>query len=354
MKKYDCTRLLSDAITLSSLDIFQPVDLETQIAMEQEEIRKELEGETKKDKAECSPLVLAKRYVDFEELESNNNDSFVFFDKKYDDTPYDIGKAWLEENRGTTSDDSHAVKELADFLVKNNGVDPERAERDAESMVFGGKLVKNGDYAILDLGDLDYKYYVRENDRWKLDKILSNKPNDEVGFCNLKQKCLSIKNECTPMDTNKNLIKETLLKEIEKRFEDQLNESIQQLRGRVEESFRFNKQNIIGLKRYKTMKNIRADLKKMKIAETLEVRDLIVSPYEDLRDLILGQSDMVKKMNDILLFFEKYTFEMSYSTDLEENDYAWNYCIDTKIKLIPNFLEELARAFKQGVDILKN
>ena len=50
------------------------------------------------------------------------------------------------------------------------------------------------------------------------------------------------------MDTNKNLIKETLLKEIEKRFEDQLNESIQQLRGRVEESFRFNKQNIIGLK----------------------------------------------------------------------------------------------------------
>ena len=83
----------------------------------------------------------------------------------------------------------------------------------------------------------------------------------------------------------------------------------------------------------------------MKIAETLEVRDLIVSPYEDLRDLILGQSDMVKKMNDILLFFEKYTFEMSYSVDLEEADYAWNYCIDTKVKLIPNFLEDLARAF---------
>ena len=61
------------------------------------------------------------------------------------------------------------------------------------------------------------------------------------------------------MDTNKNLIKETLLKEIEKRFEDQLNESIQQLRSRVEESFRFNKENIIGLKRYKTMKNIQAD-----------------------------------------------------------------------------------------------
>lgn len=347
MKKYDCARLLSDAITLSSLDIFQPVDLETQIAMEQEEIRKELEGETK-DKAECSPLVLAKRYVDFEELESNNNDSLVFFDKKYDDTPYDIGKAWLEENRGTTSDDSSAVKELADFLVKNNGVDPERAERDAESMVLGGKLVKNGDYAILDLGDLDYKYYLRENDRWKLDKILSNKPTDEVGFCNVKQKCLSIKNECSTMDTNKNLIKETLLKEIEKRFEDQLNDSIQQLRGRVEESFRFNQKNIIGLKRYKTMKNIRADLKKMEIAETLEVRDLIVSPYEDLRDLILGQSDMVKKMNDILLFFEKYTFEMSYSADLEEGDYTWNYCIDTKIKLIPNFLEDLARSFKQG------
>ena len=48
--------------------------------MEQEEIRKELEGETK-NKDDCSSLVLAKRYVDFEELESDNNDSFVFLIK---------------------------------------------------------------------------------------------------------------------------------------------------------------------------------------------------------------------------------------------------------------------------------
>ena len=70
------------------------------------------------------------------------------------------------------------------------------------------------------------------------------------------------------MDTNKNLIKESLLKEIEKRFEDQLTESIQQLRGRVEENFRFHQQNIVGLKRYKTVRNVKSNLDKMKIAET--------------------------------------------------------------------------------------
>lgn len=346
MKKYDCARLLSNAITLSSLDIFQPVDLEAQVAMEQEEIRKELEGETKSN--ECSPLVLAKRYNDFEELESDNGNSDVLFDEKCDDTPYDIGRAWLQENTDLTSDDKDTINKLSEFLIKNNGVDPQKAERDAESMINGGKLLKNGDYARLDLGDLDYKYYVRENDRWKLDKVLSNKPIDEVSFCNLKQNCLSIKKECSPMDTNKKLIKETLLKEIEKRFEDQLNDSIQQLRKRVEENFRFHQKNIIGLKRYKTRRNAKQSLDKMKIAETLEVRDLIVSPYEDLRDLILGQSDIVKKMNDIILFFEKYTFELGYSGDLEDDDYRWNYCIDTKIKLVPNFLQDLAIAFRQG------
>ena len=49
-------------------------------------------------------------------------------------------------------------------------------------MFYKAKEVENGDYAILDLGDLDYKYYVRENNRWRLDKSYDGKSLDEINF----------------------------------------------------------------------------------------------------------------------------------------------------------------------------
>ena len=108
-------------------------------------------------------------------------------------------------------------------------------------------------------------FLVRTRQYRKTQNLLKSEVNKQTAT--IQEQTLALKSSLTQ--------KETLLKEIEKRFEDKLNESIQQLRGRVEESFRFNKQNIIGLKRYKTMKNIRADLKKMKIAYALSSDDML-------------------------------------------------------------------------------
>ena len=51
------------------------------------------------DSKECEPITLSKKYNDIEEIERDSQgDSQIFFDRKYDDTPYDIGNAWLEEH----------------------------------------------------------------------------------------------------------------------------------------------------------------------------------------------------------------------------------------------------------------
>ena len=77
----------------------------------------------------------------------------------------------------------------------NVGVDKNQAIRDAISMMTGKKLIQDGEYAVLELGDFEYRYYERRNGNWRLDEELSDKMPDDAIFCNLKEKCLNIKDK---------------------------------------------------------------------------------------------------------------------------------------------------------------
>tara|TARA_A100001015_G_scaffold302327_1_gene390392 strand:- start:6 stop:2903 length:2898 start_codon:yes stop_codon:yes gene_type:complete len=66
----------------------------------------------------------------------------------------------------------------------------------------------------------------------------------------------------------------------------------------------------------------------------------IASPYEKIRDKIMGEIDFVKKQQYIQKFITNYTREAKF----EENE-NWLYCVDTDIKLIPLFLKKLSEAF---------
>ena len=49
------------------------------------------------------------------------------------------------------------------------------AERDNEPMVNGFKKVIDGDYAVLDTGDYDYRYYIRKNNKgiWMMNLMVN-------------------------------------------------------------------------------------------------------------------------------------------------------------------------------------
>jgi len=78
-----------------------------------------------------------------------------------------------------------------------------------------------------------------------------------------------------------------------------------------------------------------------------EERDVITSPKAKLLNLILGQSDFVKKQNDIVLFKSKFLRDYN---QLNDEDPWWYYCIETDIKLLPTFVFELAAAFVERGD----
>ena len=146
--KFDCFRSFNTAIALNQISLAQPIDIEEKINDLMDSKEEEDDEEGKKDP--CSTFTLAKKYIDYDDLEADNN-AKIFFDKKYDETPYDIGDEWLKQNNAFMEDNESAIKFLSEFLQENNGIKKEKADIDAEAMVFGSKLVKDGQYAILEL-----------------------------------------------------------------------------------------------------------------------------------------------------------------------------------------------------------
>ena len=130
--------------------------------------------------------------------------------------------------------------------------------------------------------------------------------------------------------------------EIAKRFEDELQLSIQELRGKLMKEFNYRKENLRSVIRNKTNKFLKKDKLYEKIGNMLDQEEIVVSPYELLRDEILSQNDIVSKYDNILKFINQYC----RIADLNEDD-NWYYCIDTNIKLLPTFFNDLAEGFQK-------
>ena len=92
--------------------------------------------------------------------------------------------------------------------------------------------------------------------------------------------------------------------------------------------------------------DVRYDEVKFAIGQTVPERNIEVSPYAELRDLILSHTDFVKRQTDILKFIGKFCQPLSWSDGVFDNN--WFYCVKTGKKLLPTFYERLAEAFFSG------
>jgi len=98
------------------------------------------------------------------------------------------------------------------------------------------------------------------------------------------------------------------------------------------------------IKLYRFLKN---DMLMQSLGEKLQTRDIITSPYANLRDHILSQSDFVQKQSNILTFISKICRPHHEDMEDPENSY-WYYCTKTNVPLIPTFYNELAEAFNRN------
>ena len=147
---------------------------------------------------ECAQYVLAKRYISLEDLTADDGIP-LYFDKKYDPTVYDI----LDEYNSQKSEMDNIIFKnfLVDQLVTNIGLKRPDALYEATSMIDKKRLIKDGQYAVLEIDNIDnvvYYYYKREDDKWIRDENIPDNSffgSNEL-FCNIQQKCIKIDKTC--------------------------------------------------------------------------------------------------------------------------------------------------------------
>jgi hypothetical protein len=349
MVRIDYARLFMSAISKISLDLMVSdvldkfIKIDEQLKMGTGEER----GEGADSKNDCSKYVLSKKYFALDELEYDNNKT-IYFDKKYDNTFYDIINEYKQEHDAMPPDEFRAF--LVAKLMENIGLSKEEAIRDTSAMIENKRQVIDGDYAILELEGDKNVIYKRENDEWIKDTSLSDDVffNNNKFFCESIMNCYSVDGACVNVDITGKKIQKKNLRNIIGEFDQEYRLDLQKIRRRIDDEYLYNLQiisQIIWVEKERKLKNNELFLT---LAHEIEEQDIIISPFERLRDFILGQSDFLKKQNNIMQFSLKYT-RKAYDNE----DPYWRYCIQTNIKLLPNFLFRLAQVYTNQGDYMR-
>jgi len=327
-------------VALDDIDLYQPVDIHSIINNIHDDTEKEIETERTQNTS-CKNLVLSKQYMDVGELREDDNHTDVYFDNKYDTTHYDIGDEFIEVREGMSDD---AYREfIFQHLRENVGLNKPDAIVESDAMTKGKRKVSEGDHAYID-DDGKNLYYVRSNNMWIRDGELDGlKPGDNM-FCNIKKSCLQIKTECNTFSGNRNKIRSELTQEILNQFDLEFNIEFQQLTNKLNEDLIYYKSTLPMLKLIKLYRFLKTDMLMQTMGSNLKNREIIVSPYANLRDHILSQSDFVKKQSNILTFIRKICRDPNEGSVEPENSF-WYYCKKTDVPLLPTFYGELAEAF---------
>ena len=122
-----------------------------------------------------------------------------------------------------------------------------------------------------------------------------------------------------------------------------MRKSIQEIKTNIQNEYKKSVTNIKILIKITEAKRLLNNNNQYKTGLSLEQFERVKSPYEKLRDSILGQSDFVKKQNDIAKFVRSFTRPAN-----DGEDEWWLYCNDTNVKLLPTFIYKLASAFIDG------
>ena len=167
-------------------------------------------------------------------------------------------------------------------------------------------------------------------------------------FCNLQPKCGVVEKECKTLDVAR---EEAGVREV-KNLLDIITKEGSETKDQIQEQLR--KDIIMHTERlpiiHRIHKNKCAAAGKLmyKIGLSANITDIVVSPYEELKQRILGITDFVYRMDLLDKFIKQYT-----RGPIETNDetYLWRYCIDTNVELLPSFYADIIEGFQQSKDM---
>ena len=342
----DNARLYTCAIARLNLDLITNFDFAALLNQQTNKFKQRKAQEEGANK--CANIVIAKQYLaDSDELEDDNGVD-IAFDRKFDRTKYDFIAKYASQQQEMPREEF--ILFLKEEIKRELQVpDDRQAGVEAEAMLLGERPVQDGQYAVIEMDNADGTnrslYYVRKNKRWIRDTNIPTgvSMHDPAFFCNVQEKCFTVEQTCMDYNLAADAVKEGLLDEMNAEFKASVNESRERTVQRI--TGKLNYYDTV-LPRLRHMKYARmtkyndAQLRHQVSAD--DFQDILQSPYERLKTIILGQSDIVKRSADVLNFAERYT---RGSNERLGEDPHWLYCVKTDVKLLPSFLRRLAAAF---------
>ena len=358
----DFGNLYNTAIAFENISLMFPNELNAIFDLDKNKINNSLLDDN--DNNKCKNYVVAKKYYSKEDLDMDNG-KVIYFDKEYDTMPYHLLDNFTKEQNTLSSEDFAIF--LSDKLQKKYKFRLEDAEYTAESLVNGYKKIKDGQYAIVvdESNKKEVKYFMRQNNEWIEDKSIDKDLflNDSESLCITQPDCLysepsinSLDGKCESLLINKDTIVSNALKEILDQFDKKYEITKEELSLKLNKFLEryvaiFDKLQMIHKFNFYKYNNIQYDIGLQVVDETIKV----TSPYQSLRDSILGQSDFIKKQNDIIQFCGKFTrYSYEDRADIQNGELEskyWLYCKDTNTKLLPTFFYTLAKVLLQNINI---
>lgn len=323
---------------------------------------------------DCTRRFLTKKYNSMKDLQKDNDKEEVYYDNDFDDTPYDILKKYKDEQTKKSPAEFHEF--LVENLIHIHGSQPDIAGELATTLIAGKKMVRDGEYAILEVrpslpegidedklsksemeaiqieSDIRKKitYYRRLKDNWIQDDTIDDEAflDTNALFCNISRECYKniTSGSCDSIEQSRSQFnqrnRQKLLGEFDKRYEL----SVEELQTKLDENIK-TQQDL--LKKSTMLKDIHLqkpnDLA-FTIGTLIRPTELLMSPHLYTRSLIMGQSDFIKKQKDIVTFVDEYC-RNPMVTELDEDPH-WLYCKSTNTQLFAVSIYTLALTFNNN------
>jgi hypothetical protein len=360
----DYGNLYNSAISLKNVSLMFPNDFTNLLNYEEEKKGKQINKEMGSNK--CNNVVIAKLYKNEQELSRDNFDkssdleshNYIYFDKNYDTTNYNFLEKYESEMFNMNPD--KFLLFLKEKIKKEYKINDTESEYLTDTLINGYKKVIDGQYAIIYSND-SANYYIRKNNKWILDELVDKNAgsDDSDIICNLQEKCISVEDNCESTDLNKFQLQNKLLKNIINEFDQKYTVSQNEFQQFINAKFKYNLELLPKLIRIEYENMLKYNNQKSKLSYTIEegLNNVIISPYLNLRDLILSQEDFVKTQKDIIQFVNKFT-RKAYTTTIgplgQSESEHWLYCVVTNTPLLPKFKYDIANIFFDKHDNFEN
>jgi len=348
--------LFQTAIALQNLTLMLPENISQIMDEEISQLNTQISEEERNNK--CIQYVIVKQYKNTEEVDADNNIT-IYVDPKYDSTQYSIMDDFEKEEL------QMAPETFTDFLIQklqSKFKYPVTEAIDmAQTLIHRAKKVVDGNYAIVyDQDKNEYLFYKRENNAWIADKNVSpdliKGANDQNLMCNLQDNCIDVEKKyqdiCSSYGLNVSELSKDAIKEIVDEFDKNYYLGKEKLTKIIQTKYDYYMSIMDKLENINMRETLKYNNMQYQLGlsyQSASSNDSVISPYAPLRDIILGQADFVKKQYDIIQFANKFTREadvdhFSLHDNAKESPY-WRYCIETNVKLLPNFIFVLASTY---------